>query len=120
MRVRPAVVMALFLCCCGTAREARRLYVVRVATHWQYQAAILLEQDLLAAGYAASIDVTTVSPVSAKKMANFVALDAGHTFPTPTRYRVHVGPFQSEEEAVRVRDELRGAGFDAFVMKTRW
>ena len=119
MRVRPAVVMALFLCCCGTAREARRVFIVRVATHWQYQAAILLEQDLLAAGYAASIDVTTISPVSAKKMAGFVALDAGRTFPTPTRYRVNVGPFQSEEDAKRVLDALRGDGFDAFLMKTR-
>ncbi len=120
MRVRPALVMALFLCCCGTARESRRVYVVRVATHWQYQSAILLEQDLLAAGYAASIDVTTISPVSAKKMAGFVMLDAGRTFPTPTRYRVNVGPFQSEEDARHVLDQLRAAGFDAFLMKTRW
>ena len=120
MRVRPAVVMALFLCCCGTAREPRRVYVVRVATHWQYQAAILLERDLLDAGYPASIDVTTISPVSAKKMASFVALDAGRTFPTPTRYRVNVGPFQAEEDAARVLAELRAAGFDAFLMKPRW
>lgn len=119
MRVRPALVMALFLCCCGTAREVRRVYVVRVATHWQYQAAVLLEHDLLSAGYDASIDETTISPVSAKLMANFVALDAGRTFPTPTRYRVNVGPFQSEAEAERVRDQLRAAGFDAFLMKSR-
>ena len=120
MRVRPAVVMALLLCCCGTVRETRRVYTVRVATHWQLQAALLLEQDLLAAGYAASIDVTTISPVSAKKMAGFVMLDAGRTFPTPTRYRVDVGPFQSEDDAKHTLEQLRAAGFDAYLMKRCW
>ena len=115
MRTVAAAVLLLLLSACASVRS-HRTFIVQVATHWQPQEAWKLQERLSAGGYDAFIEETMTTFRSARPLSILVANDKGVTYPTPTEYRVRVGPFADESAAQQARTTLRAAGFRAYVV----
>ena len=113
--MRAAVAAALLLASCASVRDSKT-YIVNVATYWQPRQASIIREDLAHHGYDAYIEQTMVTLRSARPIQMIVTAEAGETYPTNVRYVVRVGPFDNAADAGRARDELRAAGFRAYIV----
>jgi cell division septation protein DedD len=111
-----AVAVLILLSGCASVRHSKT-YFVNVATFWQPRQANILNADLLSHGYPSFIDERFETLRSAKPIQMIVAAERGETYPTTTRYRVRVGPFYDSAEADHARDELRAAGYRAYIVR---
>jgi cell division septation protein DedD len=107
--------LLLLLTGCASVRHPNT-FNVQVATYWQPQEAWKLQEQLAYRGYDAFVEETMITFRSARPQSMIIANDKGVTYPTPSEYRVRVGPFPNESAAQQAQTALRAAGFKAYVV----